>query len=236
MDFDFDFDFDFDHDGKGHHFMWKGDCGEGNAIKFEEGPKRVLLGIIPDTEYKKNGVRVEEQLENTTASEMGLKEGDVITGINGNKISNLEELRNELNKLEEGDNYTVDFMREDVPLQASGAAKMSSKGAMTKTVTCHTMGDGDSKHATRMIKIRINIDDVSEEETEELAKANENFSTDNSLSPSELKLYPNPNNGKFKMEPRIGRCFTRYLPRVRYDREPGVCGDGCRFCRWEIHP
>lgn len=202
-DADFDFDFDFDEEGGNHHFKWKGDCDDANVKVITSGEKRVLLGIIPESDAKKRGVIVEEVLKNTTAAEMNLKSGDIVTAINGNKVTNTSELREQLSQVKEGDSYSVDFLRDDVPLQASGSAKMSEgHGGRTKVVTCKSTCDGKkgSRTETRVIKIMIDMDEVSEEETEALSKANENFNTDNSLSPSELKLYPNPNNGKFKLD------------------------------------
>ncbi len=54
------------------------------------------------------GVLVASVSENTPASSAGLKAGDIITAINGAKISDTGDIRNELRKIESGDcNLTV---------------------------------------------------------------------------------------------------------------------------------
>lgn len=55
-----------------------------------------------------NGVLVTSVNENTPASSAGLKAGDIITSVNGAKISDTGDIRNELRKIESGDcNLTV---------------------------------------------------------------------------------------------------------------------------------
>lgn len=206
MNFNFDFDFDFD-DMEGHEFVWKqkGGCDEDmmkNLHKKMEMhmPHGTFLGIIPDMDFKKNGVRIEEPVKESTAMEMGLKAGDVITGINGNKISNLEELREELAKVEVGESYSVQFSRDKTDLEAVGTSKAHKGGHMMIIKGEDIDMDGEGHTMRKVIKIRIEVDELTEEEKEALSKANENFSPDNSLSPKTLKLYPNPNDGKFKLD------------------------------------
>jgi aminopeptidase-like protein len=75
---------------------------------------RVTLGIIPgfgDTSNK--GLRVDGTRKGGPAESGGMKKGDVITAINGEKIKNIYEYMDVLGKLKAGQQITVDVTRKE---------------------------------------------------------------------------------------------------------------------------
>ncbi len=73
---------------------------------------KVTLGIMPgfgDTENK--GLRVDGTSKGGHADKAGIKRGDIITAINGEKISNIYEYMEVLKKLNPGQKITVNILR-----------------------------------------------------------------------------------------------------------------------------
>lgn len=69
------------------------------------------LGLqVQDTEEGK-GVKVLSTGENTPADKAGLKKEDIVTAVNGKKIQSVDELREQLKEVKEGDTVTLDFLR-----------------------------------------------------------------------------------------------------------------------------
>lgn len=60
--------------------------------------------------------------------------------------------------------------------------------------TGNTEGNKAEKHYTKIVMVKLDITDASEEELKRLGSA-----TDKKLEMEEMKLYPNPNNGKFNL-------------------------------------
>ena len=96
-------------------------------IKQYGAVQRALLGVTitelsvlketePDKYNKlkvKDGVYVQGFSSKSAAEKAGLKEGDVITGINGHKIKNFQELRAEISRFNPGDKINVQVQRGD---------------------------------------------------------------------------------------------------------------------------
>ncbi len=81
---------------------------------------------------KKGGVLISEVVEGSAAEDAGLKAGDVITRIADKKISNIEDLFEELDDYEAGDAVEVEFVRKgatekvEVELERGGILYLES--------------------------------------------------------------------------------------------------------------
>lgn len=88
----------------------------GNLPSFEEqelsiSPNPAVLGVITRKEDAK-GATITEVAEGSAAEKAGLKDGDVITGINDKKILEPQELYEAIGALKPGDKVTVSYLRD----------------------------------------------------------------------------------------------------------------------------
>jgi len=94
-----------------------------STLKFKEsGPKvgsssgrkyKVTLGIMPDFASSENkGLKVELVLKDKPAERGGMLKGDIITGINGGQVTNIQDYMFRLNQLKAGDIVTVKVLRD----------------------------------------------------------------------------------------------------------------------------
>lgn len=68
----------------------------------------------------KSGVLVHSVSDRSTAKELGLKENDVITAVNGVEIHNFSQLSEQLSKFRPGDNISLTFYRDNKKMVKSG--------------------------------------------------------------------------------------------------------------------
>ncbi len=87
-----------------------------------------------------NGVYVNEVEENSSASEAGLKKGDVITAINGKKLEKMAELQEAVSLRKPGDKVQITYLRE--------------KKSYTKTITLK-----NAQGTTSVVK-EVDIDEM----------------------------------------------------------------------------
>lgn len=73
-----------------------------------------------DITATKSGLYVQSVTDMSTAKEIGLKEGDVITGINDHTVTNLSQLSEQLNKFRPGDTISVTYYRDNKKYTKSG--------------------------------------------------------------------------------------------------------------------
>jgi S1-C subfamily serine protease len=91
------------------------------AVKEE-----AFLGVSPHGQNSKYNDQIGVKIyvvDNSTALEMGLQDGDVITAINGHTMVEWRDISIAINNLEVGQNVTLDFLRDDQPMSASGEIK-----------------------------------------------------------------------------------------------------------------
>lgn len=84
-----------------------------------------FLGVSPtDNEDSDDmdGASV-EIVESSAAAEMGLKEGDIITGINGHEILDWEDIEIAIQGTKPGDKIHVEFVRDNQTMKAEGEVK-----------------------------------------------------------------------------------------------------------------
>ena len=71
-----------------------------------------LSSQLADYFGTKDGVLVTSVVQDSPAGKAGLKAGDVITAVNGSQVGSPAELRRRLQRLESGDDFTLDVMRD----------------------------------------------------------------------------------------------------------------------------
>jgi serine protease Do len=96
---------DFDHD-----FNWNFDNGngKGRAYGFSRRPK---LGLQIEDLEQGNGVKVLDVNAETPAGKAGLQKDDVITSFNGKEIKGVDDLREAMKDVKEGESVKVTFQR-----------------------------------------------------------------------------------------------------------------------------
>jgi serine protease Do len=67
-----------------------------------------------------DGVLVTSVYDNSAASKAGLKAGDVITAINGSLVNSPSELARRTGRLEDGDEFTLEIVRDKKPMSLKG--------------------------------------------------------------------------------------------------------------------
>jgi len=156
---------------------------------------KAFLGVTTASNDEQNGVTINKVFENSTAQEIGLEEGDIITAVNSKKVTTVQELIESLSDLEPGDDVTVDYIRDGQSKSQTGA--IQSREAHNAALS-NSFFKVQSSFPNKEINITIKLVDVSKSEAEDLAnKAGETF--DNELELGEISFSPNPNTGKFNL-------------------------------------
>jgi hypothetical protein len=87
-------------------------------------PDRGFLGVhIRNLEEGEDGVLVTSVIENTTASEMGLQEGDIIYEVNDKVVTNTEELREAIGSSKAGEEMKIEYLRDGIKEKGSATLK-----------------------------------------------------------------------------------------------------------------
>ena len=87
----------------------------------------ITVGDLSDqlAEYfgVKDGVLVTSVVDNSPAAKAGVKAGDVVTTFNGTNVTQPSDLRRRIQRLEDGDEFTMGVMRDKKPLTLKGKAE-----------------------------------------------------------------------------------------------------------------
>ena len=68
----------------------------------------------------KEGALVTSVYDDSAAAKAGIKAGDVITSLNGAEVTDPSDLRRRIQRLENGDEFTVGIVRDKKPLTLKG--------------------------------------------------------------------------------------------------------------------
>lgn len=79
--------------------------------KFKESENKAMLGVT--TKKTDNGVEIQDVTEGSAAAIAGLKEKDIITKVDDQKISSPDDLANVIGKHKPGDKIKVTFLRDN---------------------------------------------------------------------------------------------------------------------------
>lgn len=84
----------------------------GKTFNFSYTPRKPRLGLqIQDVENG-SGVKVLDVDDDTPASKAGLKEGDILTDINGKEIKSVDDVREKTKDLKDGDSFQIKYKRD----------------------------------------------------------------------------------------------------------------------------
>ena len=108
-------------------FVWRSSNGLGVTVSD-------LSGQLGDYFGTKEGVLVTSVSENSAAAKVGLKAGDVVTSFNGGTVSNSSDLRRRIQRLEDGDEFTIGIVRDKKPLTLKGKYDTPRATRTTRTI------------------------------------------------------------------------------------------------------
>ena len=99
-------------------FLWR----SGNSLGITVGD---LSDQLADYFGTKDGVLVTSVADNSAAAKAGIKAGDVITSLNGTDVSEPSDLRRRIQRLQDGDEFTVGVVRDKKGLTLKGKIEAS---------------------------------------------------------------------------------------------------------------
>jgi serine protease Do len=108
-----------------------------------------------------DGILVLEVMDESIASEAGVKPGDVITKVDGNAIADVDDLRDSLKDFEEGDTFQVTVLRK-------GRTETLEATMNDQSIRTFWSGRHPRVHLDRLRIDREDIDDVLDELRDEI--------------------------------------------------------------------
>jgi hypothetical protein len=144
---------------------------------------------------------------------MGLKDGDAIEAINGNRIVDWSDISTAVNTLKPGQTVTVDYLRDgkkgtaSKPIKSSKETKWNENWSNTWSVIS---GSGNRRsnnpevnqtNRVRPENLKTQIADMEPAEFDKLkTQFNIEFPRANNLKIEKMQLFPNPAIGLFKLQ------------------------------------
>jgi S1-C subfamily serine protease len=178
-----------------------------------------FFGIIQKGSDEDDGVTI-SPVKGSTAAELGLQEGDLITHINGYRMSDWQDITTAINLVKPGETISVDYERNGKAMKGSKPLKSLAQtkncancdcGEKESVVIATTPGSGwsgwsnsSSKSDVPMPRMdmknaRVSTDNINADEANELRSKGVNLGT-NSLSVDGLRISPNASTGQFSLE------------------------------------
>jgi S1-C subfamily serine protease len=108
-------------------FIWRSSSGLGITVSD-------LSSQLGDYFGAKDGALVTSVSENSAAAKAGLKAGDVITAFNSGAVTNGSDLRRRIQRLEDGDEFTIAIVRDKKPLTLKGKYESPRATRTTRTI------------------------------------------------------------------------------------------------------
>jgi len=142
-----DFDFNFNHN-------WNDHDGEKNATG------RTILGIYTDDHADVEGLRISSVSEGKGAEAAGLRGGDVITFVDGKRITDTKDLRAAIGGYGNGDEVGVTYLRDGQTLKTT-VALTAERLQAREVQPCEVfIGVGTNSHRGEGVKVNYVIDDT----------------------------------------------------------------------------
>ena len=82
----------------------------------------------------KEGVLVRSVTEGSAAAKAGLKAGDVITAVNGSHVNDPSDVRRATNRLDEGDDFSLEIVRDKKPQTLKGRIERRQDRVRSRTI------------------------------------------------------------------------------------------------------
>lgn len=169
-----------------------------HQVDLKELSTKPFLGITPVEKAKDiTGVMIYEVIEGTSAETLGLQTGDVVYDLNTTSISNFNDLVDVLKAMHPKDPITISFKRDGIKKTVTG--NLGSKADAHNTMKFKMKEfhfDSDEIHDIDYVVIGI-----SDKELAMLSdKTGTKLETASKLNNADINLYPNPSQGKFKIE------------------------------------
>lgn len=185
-----------------------------------------FLGIRDDYGDYSEGIKV-NIVENSSAEGAGLKNGDIVTHINGYPMIDWSDITILLNNLKKGDSIEIDYKREGKKMQGKGTLKSKGetkecdemsmnfrntvpdlfemeknlKKDLDKVIINRSPNSGAPATKRDVSNFEVKVDNLNSEDATNLnSKTNGAFSNDNTLNISNLSVSPNPTAGMFKLQ------------------------------------
>jgi S1-C subfamily serine protease len=194
------------------------------------------------------GVRV-NPVSGSTAADLGLQKGDVISAINGHKMVDWQDITIAIEMLNPGETIAVEYLREGKSMKGSKAIR--SYAETKKCDNCDCGGnnvviddirinpdfnfnfnrsqrkDDSGGQRTDVSKMTLTLDDASQTDVGNMTGKGLSASSANSLPVERLSVMPNQSKGMFKLEfnlPSSGSTLVRVFNssgRVIYEYDLG---------------
>ncbi len=206
-----------------------------------------FFGIVPMTDNEPDGIAI-SPVPNSTAMDMGLKNGDVITHINGYKMVDWQDVTTAIGMIKPGENISVDYERDGKAMKSSKVLKSYAQTKNCPNCDCggketvviatpptgSPWGAWDNKSKATAPTPRMNIQDaklslgnISSDEKNAMQEKGVRLPETSTLTVENLKLMPNSTTGLFSLDfnlPTNGNTLVRiYNPtgRVLYEYDMG---------------
>lgn len=208
--------------------------------KKRDNCQKAFLGIRNNHESSTTAGVPVDIVNNSTAQAMGLKDGDVITRINGYRMVDWHDITAAIGLLNAGDNIEVSYLRGGQELTQSEAIKSrcdereyeyeerEDEEEYEEETYSYSGSDNERLDRMDLNNVSVDMEDMTEEESREMKdRYNIDMPVVNNLSLQELKLFPNPSRGMFRLQfdlPERGNTSIKVfnaMGRLIYDYELG---------------
>ena len=108
-------------------FIWRSGTGLGISVSDLSSKLADYFGV-------KEGVLVTAVTENSSAAKAGVKAGDVITTFNGGAVTNPSDLRRRIQRLDDGDEFTIGIVRDKKAQTLKGKYESSRTTRTSRTI------------------------------------------------------------------------------------------------------
>ena len=193
-----------------------------------------FFGITQAGSSGSDGVKV-KPVQNSTASELGLQDGDVITSINGYKMVDWSDVTVAIEMLNPGETISVEYLRDGKKMKGSKPIKSYAEAKKCEDCDCGKKSDvvikipdpinfefkwKDEKSKTDEVtspriaisNARVDMENISTDEESTLRSKGINFPQTSSLTVENLRLSPNQSMGLFSLNfnlPNSGQTVVK---------------------------